>query len=172
MCRIKGNGGEVGDRESVKVFSETDSSDDDEEKVTRQFQKTASRTDRCSLKRKLRAARTKAQVSQLFEKVNRIGNRDSRSPQMMFTFSRRPKKSGISSYRILTTLDGGCTSSIVPTQLAQEWGVDIDRGRNDITLLMADGSKMAVDGIAYIFCKPDGCNFYKQIRFIVSPKAT
>ena len=91
---------------------------------------------------------------------------------MMFTYSRCPKKSGISSYRILTTLDGGCTSSIVPTELAQEWGVDIDRRRNDITLLMADGSKMAVDGIAYIFCKPDGCNFYKQIRFIVSPEAT
>ena len=83
VCRIKGNGGEVGDRESVKVFSETDSSDDDEEKVTRQFEKTASRTDRCSLKRKLRAARTKAQVSQIFEKVNRIGNCDSRSPQMI-----------------------------------------------------------------------------------------
>ena len=76
VCRIRGSGGEAGARESVKVYSETDSSDEDEGRVTHQFQKTASRTDRCSLKRKLRAARTKAQVSQLFEKVNRIGNRD------------------------------------------------------------------------------------------------
>ena len=39
-------------------------------------------------------------------------------------------------------------------------------------ILMADGKKMAVDGVAYIFCKPDGCSFYKLIRFIVSPTAT
>ena len=115
----EGGEDEVGSRESVKVYSETDSSDE-EEGVTHQFQKISSRTDRSSLKRKLRSARTKEQVSQLFEKVNRIGSHDSRSPQMMFTYSRRPKKSGLSSYRILTTLDGGCTSSIVPTQLAQE----------------------------------------------------
>ena len=36
---------------------------------------------------------------------------------------------------------------------------------------MADGKKMAVDGISFIFCKPDGCSFYKLIRFIVSPEA-
>ena len=133
--------------------------------------KISPKADRSSLKRRLRSARTTEQVSQIFEKVNRIGSRDTRSPQMMFTFSKKPKKSGLTSYRILTTLDGGCTSSIVPTQLAEEWGIEIDRERNDITLLMADGSKMAVDDIAYIFCKPEGCKFYRQIRFIVSPEA-
>ena len=67
---------------------------------------------------------------------------------MIFTYSKKPKKLGLTSYRVLTMLDGGCTSSIVPTQLAEEWGIEIDRERNDITLLMADGSKMATDGIA------------------------
>ena len=91
---------------------------------------------------------------------------------MIFTYSKRPKKSGLTSHRLLTTLDGGCTTSILPTKLALEWGIEIDTQNNNITLLMADGSRMKTDGTAYIFCKPEGCPFYRQIRFIVSPDAT
>ena len=91
---------------------------------------------------------------------------------MIFTYSKRPKKSGLNSFRVITTLDGGCTSSIVPTELALEWGVDIDRTRNDINLQTADGAQMSVDGVAYIYCKPDWCNFYHLVCFIVSPTAT
>ena len=74
VCRIKGGIGEAGHWEDVKCVSESDTSDDDDEKVTRQFEKTSPRDDRCSLRRKLRASRTDSQVSQLCEKVNRIVN--------------------------------------------------------------------------------------------------
>ena len=72
---------------------------------------------------------------------------------MVFTYSRHPKKSGVSLFRVVTTLDGGCTSSIVPTEMVEEWWVEIDKSWNDINLQMADGTQMAVDGIAYVYCK-------------------
>ena len=88
VCRIRGGENEIRSCESEKVYSETDDSSD-EEGGTHQFVRISPKADRCSLKKNLRSTRKKEKVSQIsnqiFEKVNRIGSRDARSPQMIFT---------------------------------------------------------------------------------------
>ena len=97
----------------------------------------------------LQLSRQQNEVSEILHKVNRIGSRNSRTPVMWISYSCKPRKSGRGTFRNLGTLDGSCTTSLIPTSMANEWGLTVDISRGDINLKTADGGKMAV-GVHFI----------------------
>ena len=68
-------------------------------------------------------------------------------------------------------MDVGATASIILTRLAKSWGLNTERPSYKVSLITANGNQMAVDGIAVTYCKPEGCSYYRLIRFIMAPCA-
>ena len=129
--------------------------------------------DRLCLRRKLHKTRKINEVSEVEERVNRIGQEDSRTSTLQMFFAKKtPKKSGRGTFSEVSVMDGGCTAAILPTAVAKKYNSEICKSVKQIVLTMADGKEMAVDGVTEIFCKPIGCPHYKNTRFLITPEAT
>ena len=108
-------------------------------------------------------------VSHMAAQCRRDDYRGSSSPCMNFYYSTRPFKSCRGTFKHISIMDEGCTTSVIPTRLAMAWGLQMEVPNYTVSLRTSDGKQIAVDGITSNYCKPEGCPHFRIIWFIVAP---